>query len=226
MICSEWCLVKRESAGLKVVPLRCHCWHCDECRPGRTARLVFEAKAGQPTIFITLTSRTRPDQTAGEAARALAHAWRKVRAEYLRHHGKRSLDFLAVFEATKRGWPHLHIVARCKWIDQAWLSARMDWLIGSPIVDVRKIKNATTLAHYVSKYIGKNPHRFEGVKRYWRSLKFLAPAPLEDTPVIDLGDRWEPINCDWRSMVETFERIGFVATWARTSATLQWGRPP
>lgn len=226
MICSEWCLVKRETAGLKVVPLRCHCWNCDECRPARTARLVYEAKTGQPNIFITLTSRNRPDQTPDEAARALAHAWRKVRAEYLREHGKRSLDFLAVFEATKRGWPHLHIVARCKWIDQAWLSARMDALTGSPIVDVRKIKDAKTLAHYVSKYIGKNPFRFQGVKRYWRSLKFLAPAPLDDPPVMDLGERWEPIDCNWRHMVEVLETHGWVASWERTSATLIYGHPP
>jgi len=151
----------------------------------RVRRLVEEAKAGGPTLFITLTSRRRASLTPAQAARALVVAWRQVRREYIREHGKGTLEFLTVFEATKKGWPHLHIVARCKWLSQKWLSKRMASLHGSPVVDVRRVHDRSKVAAYVSKYVGKNPHRFEGVKRYWRSKGYLLP-PIE-TPY----DAWE-----------------------------------
>lgn len=189
MFCGEFSLVKRSSPETTIIPLLCHCWTCERCRPGRKRRLVEEALAGAPTLFITLTSRRRELRFADWAAQDLAHAWRTVRAEYLRAHGPRSLDFMVVFEATKKGWPHLHIVARAKWVDQRWLSKRMAALIGSPIVYVERIKHTKTIAAYVAKYIGKNPHRFQGVKRYWRSLRYLTPVPLDDSP----DDPQEPV---------------------------------
>jgi len=173
MFCAEWSLVKHRGQEVTVIPLRCKCWHCDECRPIRARGLVADAVAGHPTIFITLTSRKREDRTPSQAARELVTAWRKVRREYVKEHGKGTLAFLAVFEATKRGWPHLHIVARCKWLSQKWLSRRMADLHDSPVVDVRRVTGMSKIARYVSKYIGKNPHRFQGVKRYWRSLDYL-----------------------------------------------------
>jgi len=196
MFCAEWALVKIQFQAATVLPLKCKCWTCDECRPGRTKRLVEEAKSGKPTIFITLTSKKRASLTASQAAVLLAHAWRQVRKEYIREHGKGSLAFFAVFEETKRGWPHLHIVARCKWLDQRWLSRRMRALHDSPVVDVRKIHGLRKVAAYVSKYIGKNPHRFVGVKRYWRSLDYLI-RPDEDD-----ADPWGEIP-DW-TVVQRF----------------------
>jgi hypothetical protein len=191
MFCAEWALVKTEFRTATVIPLKCKCWTCDECRPGRTRRLVEEAKRGAPTLFITLTSRRRASLTPSQAAQALVAAWRQVRREYIREHGKGSLPFLAVFEATKKGWPHIHIVARAKWLDQRWLSRRMAALNNSPVVDVRRVHGLSKVAAYVSKYIGKNPHRFAGVKRYWRSLDFLLPPPEDD------GDPWNDVPW-WR----------------------------
>lgn len=136
------------------------------------------------------------------------------------------MPFLAVFEATKKGWPHLHILSRAKWLDQKWLSNRMRQLIGAPVCDVRTVKNARHLSWYLAKYIGKNPHHFEGTKRYWRSLDYFTPAPLDDPAVIDHGERWEPIEANWMEMVAALEAVGFVATISRNSAELMPGIPP
>lgn len=86
------------------------------------------------------------------------------------YHGK--LPFIAVFEQTKAGEPHLHIVARAAWINQEWLSKTMASLIGAPIVDVRRVKSREQAAAYVTKYMSKNPHVFDGCKRYWRSQDY------------------------------------------------------
>ncbi len=226
MFCSEWSLVKQEFPGLTVMPLRCGCWSCDECEGPRRARLIREAKSGLPTLFITLTSRRRKDRTPSWAAQELVRAWRLIRRQYVRKHGPGSLPFLAVFEETKRGWPHLHIVARCKWLDQKWLSAQMLRLHDSPIVDVRRVDGLGKVAHYITKYIGKNPQRFEGVKRYWRSLDYLDADP-EDGP-FDLvaPDGWRIEKVNWMEYAASCEAAGFAAEYERTQVHLIWRGPP
>ncbi len=221
MFCADFSLVKHSYPEITVVPLRCRCWTCEDCRPGRKARLAAEARAGSPTVFITLTTRRRSRGDPDQAARDLVAAWRTVRLEYLKQHGKRSLDFLAVFEATKLGWPHLHIVARAKWVDQRWLSRRMKALIGAPIVDVRRIKNQRQIAAYVTKYIGKNPHRFAGVKRYWRSLKYLTPETDEDNKNELQIPIWSMDPRSWQRIVHEYEDVGWQAEYKRGGAVLR-----
>jgi len=223
MFCSEWALVKTEFRTATVIPLKCKCWTCDDCRPGRTRRLVEEAKRGAPTLFITLTSKRRASLTPSQAAQALVDAWRIVRREYIREHGKGALAFLAVFEATKKGWPHLHIVARCRWLNQRWLSARMAELHDSPVVDVRRVHGQSKVAAYVSKYVGKNPHRFAGVKRYWRSLDYLFPVaetpydPWDDCPLWHVEQRY------WLFVADDMQAAGYEveSPWDEAPAWLQ-----
>ena len=209
MFCAEWSIVKTQFNRVTVLPLKCKCWTCDECRPGRTRRLVEEAKAGKPNLFITLTSKRRQGLTPSEAAVLLAHAFRHMRAQYLREHGKGSFPFMAVFEATKKGWPHIHIVARCKWLDQRWLSDRMDELHDSPVVDVRRIDKVSQIAAYVSKYVGKNPHRFQGVKRYWRSLDYLFPVAEDDDDLWSQIPEWEVVRRFYLNIIDDLEEAGW-----------------
>ena len=226
MLCSEWSLVNRQINRITVVPLRCKCWHCSECRPLRTWQLLQEAKQGRPDLFITLTWRTRADVSPGQAAVLLAHAWRSVRAKYLRAHGPKSLPFLAVFEKTKKGQPHIHIVARCKWLDQAWLLKQLDEQIQSPNVWIERVHGKSKVAAYVTKYISKNPERFEGVKRYWRSTDYLFPPDPEDQPVRDRAPCWEIHQLDWKACARAFALGDLWIRWGKNEATLIPWRPP
>ena len=226
MLCQEWSLVKRFHPDLKVIPLYCHCWTCPTCRPHRTTRLISEATRGIPLIFITLTSRYRSGHSPAAAARDLVDAWRKVRAEYLKLHGRGSLPFLAVFEATKKGWPHLHIVARARWINQRWLSRRMTALIGAPIVWVERIDSIRKIANYVAKYIGKNPHRFAGTKRYWRSLDYLNhdhdPTEGADSP----AEPWQIVHMPFGAYIAQAMWLGFDVEFGKGEALLSLRKPP
>lgn len=226
MFCQEWSLVKHRGPEITVIPLRCKCWTCEDCRPLRKARLIAEAQAGRPTIFITLTSRRREDRSPSWAAQELVKAWRKIRRQYVKDHGLGTLAFLAVFEATKKGWPHLHIVARSKWVDQDWLSKRMADLHDSPIVWVKAITDTKKIAHYVSKYLGKNPHRFEGVKRYWRSLDYLASSGGldEDDPLT--WAYWTIEKWRFLTIVRGFLQDGWAGTITKHEAVLRQGMPP
>lgn len=100
---------------------------------------------------------------------------------------EKRIEFLAVFEATKLGWPHLHILCRSKWIDYHWLSDQMRKRLNSPMVNVQRITNPAKAAGYVAKYCGKAPHKFGDCKRYWKSKNYCAPydpfAGLEPTEI-------------------------------------------
>lgn len=226
MLCQSHSIVKNERDRITFYPLRCRCWHCPDCHAARTARLIDEAKSGKPNIFITLTSRRREHWTPEYAAQRLAKAWRIIRAEYLRQHGKNSLPFLCVFEKTKKGWPHLHIVGRCKWLDQKWLSKRMRELTNSPIVDVRRVHGTGKVANYVTKYIGKDPSRFKGTKRYWRSQDYLIPGPDEEPPVDIPGFYWETLDSPWRECAAYFEGFPGTLTYFRSHAVYEKPVPP
>lgn len=169
LYCTDMTLVNYDRNVIRAEPLRCRSWRCDLCQPCRRNQLIALAASGEPTTFITLTSsvETYPDPV--EAAKALARTWRIVRRAAMRRYGLKTLEFLAVFEATKRGRPHLHILARVKWIDQGWLSDQMAHHMGAPICDIRRIRSVKHAARYVAKYIGKQPHQFGTCKRYWRS---------------------------------------------------------
>ncbi len=208
MLCSEWTLIKTKGRLSTITPLMCKCWTCDTCRPMRQARLVKEATDGRPNIFITLTSRRKPGRCPHQAARELVEAWRAVRSEFIARNGKGALPFLAVFEDTKRGWPHLHIVGRAKWVDQRWLSKRMGALIGAPIVDVRRVKGTNQVAHYIAKYIGKNPMAFRGTKRYWRSLDFLIPKSKEELAALGPPPTFEIMKVHWTIALKELRERG------------------
>ena len=226
MLCEEWSLVNHQPTTITVVPLRCHCWHCDECRPIRTAQLVAEAKMGNPTLFITLTSRNPGHGSPDEAAVRLAPAWREARRLHLKKHGRGSLPFLAVFERTKKGWPHMHIVARAKWVSAVWLSNLMLRLLDSPEVDVTAIHEKSKVAAYVTKYISKNPERFEGTKRYWRSLDYLNPPDPDDPPARNRGACWEIHPCDWETLARSYALGDLWLRWNGKQATITQWRPP
>lgn len=172
MYCGESTLVKYEKDQRTAVTLTCKAWTCPDCAPNRKRRLIAEACGGLPNKMLTLTSRRHGGTTAPEAARALAHAWRLLRLRAMRRYRLKDLPFIAVFEATKLGWPHLHILLRGPWLDQAWLSEQMSQLTDSPNVDIRKIDNPGRAASYVAKYIGKEPTKFETCKRYWKSKQY------------------------------------------------------
>jgi hypothetical protein len=155
--------------------LRCRCWECPYCRPRRQKRLKWQARSGDPKTFITLTCNVHRWNGPGEAARAMSRAWRLARARIEREYGGKKGEYLTVVEATKLGWPHFHVLTTRPWIDQKWLSALWDELTGAPVVDIKRVTNSRMAASYVAKYLGKAPHRFLHMKRYYFTRGYVKP---------------------------------------------------
>lgn len=170
--CGQRCISTTEGRNKLAVTLRCRSWQCADCAPQRQRQLIAKAMSGKPSRLVTLTSRRSGDQTSEGAANALVRAWRLIRRRIANNDPRKRIEFLAIFEQTKTGWPHLHILMRGGWIDQHWLSSQMSALTDSPIVDIRAIKHRRGAAKYVAKYTAKGPGKFGTLKRYWTSQAY------------------------------------------------------
>ncbi len=226
MLCSERSLVNRGHNTIRAVTLKCRSWGCDLCAPDRKRQLMALAKRGKPTTFITLTVNPARGVSPASRARSLAQAWRVVVQRAKKKYGYSSIPYMCVFEATKKGEPHLHILCRVKWISQQWLSDQMKAEIDAPIVDIRQVKGVKKLANYVAKYIGKDPHRFETCKRYWCTPSYKFEAEREPEPP-GWDDRWDIVNlylfeleARWRA------REGWDVFLDRGTLSAAWEPPP
>lgn len=204
MYCGDTSLVNTDQWSGEAKPLYCKCWTCPDCAPARKARLKALARAGHPTTFITLTCGPDAGDTAQQAARTLVRAWRRIRRELVEHKNMSNPPFIAVFEKTKKGRPHLHILARLPFVKQAWLSNRMRALARSPIVDIRRVKSARQASAYVAKYLAKDPTRFQGCKRYWRSQDWDLGLVLDDEPPFEKSFGW---HHDPRSLNDVYRDL-------------------
>lgn len=169
MLCSEVQLVKRDFDLIEIKPLPCNRWSCDYCAPRRRIQLIAQAIAGEPNKILTLTVNPRHGTSPLERRDMLHRAWKLLVKRILRRYKFGKLPYMAFIEKTKAGEPHLHILLRCGYIHQRWISQQMKALIGAPIVWIEQVKSTKKAINYVAKYVGKEPAQFGTRKRYWIS---------------------------------------------------------
>lgn len=227
-LCTDLTLVKADALTITAEPLRCRCWTCDHCVQVRRAELKRDARDGNPDTFLTLTVNPAFGASPDHRATLLSRSWWAIRRAARKRYGYDRMPFIAVFERTKKGEPHLHILARCKWLDQAWLSDFMRRRMLAPIVDIRRILSKRLAAWYVTKYLTKAPHKFDGVKRYWKSRDWLDPgAGAEQRDETEPGD-WHVMKQSFHSFIITMARRGWACELhpRRAIFTRPTGPPP
>lgn len=189
VICGETAGVNHQPDLKAVVTLHCKRWSCETCLPRERWKVIRKAAAGNPNIFITLTCNPHLYETPDEAARDMVRSWRLLVRSIKKAKKIKRLPFCLVFERTKKGWPHLHILIRAPFIDQKWLSERWQDLCGAKVVDIRAIQDTGRASSYVAKYVGKEPFAFEGTKRWWRSRDYNEKE--DDPPPHVFNGQWE-----------------------------------
>lgn len=183
----------RKGNELKITRTNCKRWTCDHCGPIRTKRLKAYARSGLPNTFMTLTARYGNADTPDAAARRLVVAFRLLRQQLKRDGLAEHISFFAVFETTKKGWPHLHILMRAPFLPQERISQLMEKWNDSPVVDIRRIESAHKAAAYVAKYVAKAPSKFKGTKRYWAAQDYIVSKKIYDPhPTPDRQWHFEP----------------------------------
>jgi len=142
----------------------------------------MKAMRGQPTLFLTLTIRYAKGDDPDAHARKLADGWRALKQFLARKLKRRRIPYLVIFEKHKSGMPHLHLLLRTTYIDhrliRRWWRARFN----SHRIDIRRARDTAQSAFYVTKYVSKDPQRFEGVKRYWCSQDWDPPKKEQEGP--------------------------------------------
>ena len=190
MFCGEASLVNPGKNAFRAITLWCRSWSCPECSLVRARQLVELAQSGNPTKFLTLTVNPATGHSPEDRARALVDAWRELVKLICEHHKIDHIAYFCVFEATKKGEPHLHILARMPYTRQRWLSDQMRDLIDAPIVDIRAVKGARHVAFYLAKYVGKDAHHFGTCKRYWTTQDYREDQVGPEPPDPIWADYW------------------------------------
>lgn len=223
MMCGEFSLVNEDTHSSVATTLFCRAWNCDTCAPKRRAELITLAANGTPNRLLTITVNPQIGVSPADRAAKLARAWRLVVSRAKRQLKLQSIEYLAVFEATKRGEPHLHILCRCGFIPQRWLSAQLNNILRSPIVDIRRVHNASHAARYVAKYIGKAPHRFATCKRYWHTRSWVnGHLQRKDADGFPQG-RWRVEASPLWSIAEEWQVRHYQVAWeGRDRITATW----
>lgn len=124
------------------------------------------------------------------------------------------IEYFLVWEVTRSGWPHAHLLLRGPYLPQKWLSRQWQELAGSPIVDIRALHSKAGAARYIAKYLTKNPQVPPGFKRYRCSRGFferLPPhPPFADFPRMT----WHRQAVSTTDLAEAWRRDGLdVVTW-------------
>ncbi|HIN78515.1 MAG TPA: hypothetical protein EYM97_06760 [Gemmatimonadetes bacterium] len=159
----------------------CKTWGCASCRERLVQlfrmRVQYGCSALKSSWLITLTLRL--GSTGVRDASFVNKAWRKFWVLYrqLDPEEAKRVAWFKVIESTKKGQPHLHLVAggltgtkstiQRRW-RKLWLEASGD----SYIVDVRKVWSSYGAGSYLSKYLSKGVDKFNelrklGFERRW-----------------------------------------------------------
>lgn len=134
--------------------MMCHKWSCPTCSKFKADYWKKLALAGKAERFITLTYPNDGTKTTIEMAGDMKRAWPKLLAKVRKVWG--AFEYLLIWELTKKGAPHIHMLQRGAWIDKQWLSDTWAALVGAPVVSIRKIDDQDRAALYVTKYMGKS----------------------------------------------------------------------
>jgi len=209
-VCAGWSLVNDSNDERKLVIMYCKRWDCPTCQPLRRKILIARVFSGQPERWMTLTIDRKRPGTPLDHFVELRKAFNDLQKRIRRKYPAKRFEYVAVVEATKLGEPHLHIAFRGPWIDQAWLSAQMDDLIGSPICDIRWLHGKKHTLNYICKYIGKKPHQFGAHKRYWFSRAY-EPEWIDDRDkVTGYINAWRVVRSHPSTIMKLWSAEGFV----------------
>lgn len=170
-----------------IAAITCKRWGCAYCGRKKISRLAIKTRAAKPNRLITLTidpKRYLSPREAYDATRRKLGELAKQLRETLKE-----FEYMRVLEATRKGWPHYHLVARCPYLPQTDLSSRWAALVGAPICDIRRIDRATDAYWYVVKYLGKQTHVPWTTRRISWSRHFFVKENEDKPPTFGLTEK-------------------------------------
>ena len=191
------------------VGVRCKQWDCDYCGPINRRTLLKRLKDVRVSSFLTLTCNPAYYPSPSVAIRKMSIAVNYLIKRLRRRFPSDYIAYLLVWEQTKSGWPHAHLLIDAPYIPQRLISLAWTALTGAPIVDIRGVRNRSDIANYVSKYLTKAPSAPAGMKRWRCSRGFLEPPALPTLAPWQEGDHWHKTNQPLSSLTDALVGTGW-----------------
>lgn len=224
-LCGDGSIVAQGPGERVAITRLCRCWACENCAPGKLRQLFCVAMSGQATKFLTLTTRRREGVLPNEEAKNQSRWVHELMRRLAKRLGLAQVPYFFVREAHVSGWPHLHGLLRCNYVDWRWLKAEWLKITGSDRIRIEKPKSAKGAARYISKYLSKAPGRFGTAKRWWKSRNYQLPDAYEKKPRIDFGAPWERRNECIITLAEAWAMDGWTIEWSKHHSSIT-ARPP
>lgn len=188
------------------------CQPCASTRSRIVAHAIIDLLGDQPARFITLTVRSN-DEPLKQQIDRLYVSFRKLRRTtlWIRH----CYAAAATLEITRNRdtgqWhPHLHVLAKGKYIPHAELKA--EWLRitkDSHVVDIRLVKHREKAIRYLSKYVAKPmTHQYDTEPDALTE----AIAALKGRRLILLTGEWQSLHVEHKSPDGTWNYVGTLET--------------
>ena len=197
------------AGGAVALPMYCRRWQCPHCGKYQRRRLKRRLMDGNPTTFLTLTVNPNvhpdPDEAFKQASLAINRLMKVLRRHYPRHR----IEYGLVWEKTKKGYPHAHLLLRAPFIPQAFLSRTWERLSGAPVVDIRMVRTEGEAAAYVSKYLTKDPAVPAGYRRFRLSHAYSAAPPKGALADLLSVDEWLRVHAPLDETLVSLTSRGF-----------------
>lgn len=190
-MCGVGSLTYDSGSVVDIKPSGCRSWGCETCAPIRRDRLEIQIRLGRPTHFLTLTCNPDDGKSPAQHRKKMGKKLPLLMRRIHRHTGVKP-EYAVTTEAHKSGEPHLHIAMRSADIAKKYIKRWWHELTGAYMADLQVVTDAKGSAKYLTKYLGKDLHKFGQSKRYWFSKGYVLP-PLE-------GERIQPpdpARCSW-----------------------------
>ena len=134
----------------------------------------------------------------------LKKCWRKFRIWWNKKHPSNKIECISVWERVGERHVHLHVLARCGYVDRRVLVAFFQREIDSPMQWVKHLYSHAKRVAYATKYISKDLAKLPGTNRYSVThgfddkSKLFKPDPFYEgmtwefsrDQVLDLAKRW------------------------------------
>jgi hypothetical protein len=152
-VCGMFSLVVIEEDSVKVAPIGCGLWKCPLCAKRKANHWIARIRNEDAQLFITLTLNpaTIPPEVTPQKQiyRAFSKLVKRIRDK------RGPFEYVATLEFTKRGLPHLHVIARSRYIPQKWLSQQAQQSGLGKICYIKKVDSAGRAVRYIAKYLLK-----------------------------------------------------------------------
>ena len=214
--CGAWCAVNTLEDGSQVaVPISCRSWDCADCAKKNKRRLLRRLRYAEPNLFATLTTSERTASTPEEAFTRANAALPILFKRWRRYRPGMRLDYFLVWERTKRGWPHIHLLLVAPRVAKRWLSRQWLELTGCYIVDLQPLGSVEHAASYLAKYLTKDPQVPAGFRRWRRTAGFFQTAKEPPPFKLPTAGAWKIMPGSVRSQALIWFNEGLAINWER-----------